>query len=349
MKLNILYRRWVFIVLFWALFGFAIWVQLIKTFDVAAASFLLLSLLFVCFIIAHGLSDILLPKALQANKMKTFLIQCFFNVLLLAFLIGFIETIFTQLYADEIFRAKEIKGNVFKAIWTRSYSSIPSAALIIGTACGLRFYIEHHTIEQNHANLQRIHLEAQIKLLQDQINPHLMFNVLNHIHILMQRNVALASDLLIQFSDILRYQLYECNREFVDLEREIKYLKDLVAIEQVRWGDELEVQCQWDIQNPKQHITPLLLVPLIENAFKHVARMPNEKGYIHLSCKQQEKTLELRIENSYSPAYKTPSHSQGLGLTNVRKRLSIQYPDRHQLNIKKTDHRFSLLLQLQLN
>jgi len=234
-------------------------------------------------------------------------------------------------------------------VWFRIYTSIPAALLINATACGLRFYQEHNVIEKKHALLKQSHLEAQIKILQDQINPHLMFNVLNHIHILMQRNVDLASELLIKFSDILRYQLYECNREYVLLEREIKYLKDLVGVEQIRWGNELDVDCKWEIQNGSLQIAPLLLMPLIENAFKHVSRLPHEKGYVHLLCKQEQNNLTLKIENSYTEQYKIITNNHGLGLENVRKRLSIQYPDHYNLIIEKTENKFTIILNLVLN
>ena len=106
-------------------------------------------------------------------------------------------------------------------------------------------------------------MENQLKLLQDQINPHVMFNILNHIHILMKSNTELASFLLLKFSDILRYQLYHCNQNLVVLDKEIQYLQDLVEVEKLRWGNELDVKAEWLIENKKALIVPLLLVRLL--------------------------------------------------------------------------------------
>lgn len=340
--------QWLFIAFFWLILCTTIWAQMIEDYDALTATYHAVLFVVCSIILAHFLSDVLLPKALRKNKMRLFAFQAVLIILLLSFCLAVIYTTFS----DVSFRARlypdEQNMTAMQFLWARFYGNIPAAILISGTACGLRFYQEHNVIEKNHAQLQQVHLEAQIKILQDQINPHLMFNVLNHIHILMQSNVKLASDLLIQFSDILRYQLYECNKEYVPLYLEIKYLKDLVAVEKTRWGNELEVQAKWNIEDGQIQIVPLLLVPLIENAFKHVSRLPNQKGYVHLSCEQENKQLVFKIENSYTEQYKDPSKSQGLGLENVQKRLAIQYADRYELKIDKTDSDFTVMLVLDL-
>ncbi|MFH6989643.1 sensor histidine kinase [Flavobacterium collinsii] len=299
-------------------------------------------------LLAHFLSDIVLPVALRKRRMALFAVQSVIVVFILSFCLAVIDAIFSNSHTRARLYPDEANMTMIQFLFARFCGSIPAAILICGTACGLRFYQEHNVIERNHAQLQQVHLEAQIRILQDQINPHLMFNVLNHIHILMQSNVKLASDLLVQFSDILRYQLYECNKEYVPLHLEIKYLKDLIAVEETRWGNELEVKCKWNIEDTQLQITPLLLVPLIENAFKHVSRLPNQKGYVHLSCRQTSKQLQFKIENSYTEQYKIPSKNQGLGLENVKKRLAIQYPEKHQLNINKTDSDFTVTVVLDL-
>lgn len=341
-------RHWIFLVFFWSLLGMTIWAQMIEDYDFLTATIQAVLVLFCSAILAHILSDVILPKALKQNKMNWFAVQSVIVVILLAFCLSLIYIVFSDSVLRSRVYPEEADLDSLHFLWLRFYGNIPSAILICGTACGLRFYQEHSVIERNHAQLQQVHLEAQIKILQDQINPHLMFNILNHIHILMQSNVQLASVLLVQFSDILRYQLYECNKEYVPLHLEIKYLKDLIAVEETRWGNELEVKSKWNIEDGQLQIVPLLLLPLIENAFKHVSRLPSQKGYVHLSCEQINKQLIFKIENSYTEQYKIPSKNQGLGLENVKKRLSIQYPEKHQLNIEKTDSDFTVKVVLDL-
>lgn len=321
---------------------------MIDAYGFLSAAFQAFLILLCSGLLAHFLSDMVLPAALRERRMALFAVQSVIIVLILSFCLAVIYAIFSNSHTRARLYPEEANMTMIQFLFARFFGSIPAAILICGTACGLRFYQEHNVIERNHAQLQQVHLEAQIKILQDQINPHLMFNVLNHIHILMQSDVKLASDLLIRFSDILRYQLYECNKEYVPLHLEIKYLKDLIGVEETRWGNELKVKCKWSIEDAQLQIAPLLLVPLIENAFKHVSRLPGQKGYVHLSCKQTTKQLHFKIENSYTEQYKTPSKNQGLGLENVKKRLAIQYPDKHQLNIIKTDSDFTAIVVLDL-
>ncbi|WP_202701091.1 sensor histidine kinase [Flavobacterium sp. UGB4466] len=341
-------RHRIFLVFFWCLLGITIWSQLIEAYGVRAAASQAFFVLLCSSLLAHFLSDIVLPVALRKRRMALFAVQSVMVVLILSFCLAVIDAIFSNSHTRARLYPDEANMTMIQFLFARFFGSTPAAILICGTACGLRFYQEHNIIERNHAQLQQVHLEAQIKILQEQINPHLMFNVLNHIHILMQSDVKLASDLLIRFSDILRYQLYECNKEYVPLHLEVKYLKDLIGVEETRWGNELKVKCKWSIEDAQLQIAPLLLVPLIENAFKHVSRLPGQKGYVHLGCKQTVKQLHFKIENSYTEQYKTPSKNQGLGLENVKKRLTIQYPEKHQLNIIKTDSDFTVIVVLDL-
>jgi hypothetical protein len=349
MKKTLLNKHWLFICFYWLLLGISIWAQMIKDFQLVPAILQSLAFVTAAIVVAHAVSDVLLPNALVNGKMKLFVGQSFLMTLLLAFVLTVIPLWFYKHYVmGTAFDTPERMGAYSQSL-LGFYSNLPSAILINATACGLRFYQEHSLMEKNHEQLLKVHLEAQLRILQDQINPHLMFNVLNHIHILMQKDIDRASVLLIRFSDILRYQLYECNREFVTLEKELKYLKDLVAIEQIRWADELEVKYSWTIQNGKSEISPLLLVPFIENAFKHVSRLPTEKGYVHLILKQSGDMLELNVENSNSAQQPRKQDTGGIGLTNVQKRLEILYPDKHELNIEKTESSFKVHLRLQLN
>ncbi|PYF74696.1 sensor histidine kinase [Pedobacter nutrimenti] len=338
----------IFISVFWLILVLTLWGQICREFSLWTALGQAIAILAMVFPTAHLLSDVWLPRALARKTMKVFALQAIGMVLLQAFLMGLIEVLFYRMFTHGTLVDNPLKLSSFGTWRARFYSSIPSVLLINGTACGFRFYHEHNRIEKNHARLQQAHLEAQLRILQDQINPHLMFNVLNHIHILMQKNVELASVLLVKFSDILRYQLYECNHEFVLLEREVKYLKDLVAVEKIRWGEELNVDCIWNMDDGKRAIVPLLLVPFVENAFKHVSRLPSEKGFVNLVLKEENSTLFFVVENSSSAQQPRKNNGHGLGLENVRKRLDILYADRHELVIEKTANLFRIALTLQL-
>lgn len=348
MKSINLNKRWLIAAVFWLLLGLTFWSQIVRDYPRLPALYTVFLIILCCMLAAHTLSDVLLPRAMKSGKMGVFAFQ--FTVLTL--FIGFVLAGATVgLYWFFV------HGSVYDTValmedngrfWFKLNGTIPLTILINGAACGLTFYREHSKIEKNHALLQQVHLEAQLRLLQDQINPHLMFNVLNHIHILMQKNVGLASTLLIKFSDMLRYQLYESNSELVGLEREVRYLKDLVAIEKIRWGDELQVDCRWNVNDGHMKIAPLLLVPFVENAFKHVSRLPSKKGFVSLNLQQLGRELVFIIENSCSVQQPRKANSHGLGLENVKKRLELLYQGKYELNIEKTTDLFSVKLNIEL-
>ncbi|WP_228455314.1 sensor histidine kinase [Chryseobacterium sp. Tr-659] len=280
--------------------------------------------------------------------MSLFLIQATLIIFTLSFIYALIFTYITG-NADTALPA-DFSDQV-PLLWKGFYLALPASFLINGAACGVKFYQEHGKIERDHILLQQTHLENQLKLLQDQINPHVVFNILNHIHILMRTDTQLADYLLLKFSDILRYQLYHCNQNLVPLDKDIEHIQNLVEVEKLRWGNELDVKTTWDIHHKKACIAPLLLVNFIENAFKYVCRLPGHKGYIIISCKERDHLLTFYIENSYSDiiSYKKKDNVGGIGLQNVKKRLNLQYPDSHDLKIESGDQIFRITLTLKLS
>lgn len=348
MKTFALKKRWLIAGVFWLLLGLTFWSQVMRDYPHLPTLYTVCLIILSSMVCAHLLSDVLLPKAMANGGMRFFALSFIVITLLMAFILagGTVGLYWFFVHGSVYDSAALMRDNGI--FWIKLTGTLPLAILINGAACGLTFYREHEKIEKNHTLLQQVHLESQLRLLQDQINPHLMFNVLNHIHILMQKNVGLAGTLLIKFSDILRYQLYECNSESVGLEREVKYLKDLVDIEKIRWGDELQVDCCWNINDGRAQIAPLLLVPFVENAFKHVARLPSKKGFVNLNLQQLGQELVFVIENSSSVQQPRKHNNHGLGLENVRKRLELLYPASHELNIEKTMELFSVKLNIAL-
>ncbi len=277
------------------------------------------------------------------------------SIFLLALLLTLNAEMFGWLEKQGVFGSSTMVSATLIPLHLRFFSLIPASIFVILGFCGIEFFREHHKISQEnyrilqeHARLQQIHLEDQLQLLKDQINPHSMFNVLNHIHVLMQDDVDLASELLVKFSEILRYQLYDCNKQYVKLKDEIQYLKDVIEVEKMRWGGDLNVDCSWNITTGDKEINPLLLIPFVENAFKHVSRLPHENGYVNIQLEQNGNKLIFTVENSKSTEHTSKSNGSGLGLANVRKRLNILYPEKHKLDITETDTVYKTVLNISL-
>ncbi|AZB24184.1 GHKL domain-containing protein [Chryseobacterium bernardetii] len=346
MTKSFILKEYIFTFIFWLVLAIVLWFNFQSTTDIYLAMTQAAIIAAFSFTFTHFLTNKLLPKALREKKMKRFLIQ----LILLIFMLSLVfSVIFTYLEVEPKDELPENFRDHLPFLWKGFYMSLPASFLINGAACGVKFYNEHGRIERDHILLQQAHLENQLKLLQDQINPHVVFNILNHIHILMKTDIQLADFLLMKFSDILRYQLYHCNQPLVPLGKEIEYLQNLVEVEKLRWGNELDVKAQWQIDNKKASIAPLLLVPFIENAFKYVCRLPGQTGYVKIFCKEENNNFFFYVENSYSEIAVHKKKDGGIGLQNVKKRLKLQYPDAYDLKIESDNLVYKVTLTLKLS
>ena len=283
----------------------------------------------------------LISKTMVSKKLKLFVFRFAIAVLLLAFLLALVVELFYRLESNGVFAISPLISDIHYPIIISALSMLPTSTMGIAGFCGLELFKIHMVLENER-------LEDQLNFLRSQINPHLTFNVLNHIHILMHKDVELADELLLRFSDVLRYQLYECNKEVVLLESELRYVKDIVEIEKMRWGNELDVTTAWEVEDNMITIRPLMLMPFIENAFKHVSRLPDKKGYVNIQFSQRGNVVHLSIENSKSIIPPRKKDSSGLGLRNTQKRLEISYPEKHSLDIEETDNKYIINLRITL-
>lgn len=325
-------------IVFWAVFIVLLWLQYIHLSSFVEAT-LFLIVLIPAVILSYLLANRWLPKAIHSKRIKFFAIQFSSITFFIAFLLGI---------SYQIIRWAEIKGYFPHSVLLADNNSlvtdvvfaIPSTLLINFGSCGLRFFYEN-------IKLQKVNLEAQIQMLQSQINPHFMFNVLNHINILMQTNVELASDLLLRYSDMLRFQLYKGKCDKVCLGEEVLFLKNFVTIEKLRWGDKIRVDCNWTITNKNMEIPPLLMIPFIENAFKYASRTLGKQGFVEIELLQVHNGFSLKVRNSksiISPSKQ--SEASGIGLENTKKRLELLFHENYQLIINDEENTFYLKLEI---
>lgn len=342
------YYTW-FVIGLWIAIGFSAFIQFKNDGSHILESFLsTLSLMIAAISISSFLSMRLFPKALHAENKRVFSLQFVLLTLLLAILFATTIKGFVWLEKQGVFLPTSIFSEQESPFYIEVLANIVSAFGINFIFCAIRYFPEHYKIAQEHARLKQAYLENQLHLLRNQISPHLIFNVLNHIHILMKKDTNMADELLLRYSDVLRYQLYDCNKEIVLLEKEVEYLEDVIEVEKMRWGNELKVNWTLDIEEGKKEISPLLLIPFIENAFKHVSRLPSKKGYVNISLDQKGNILRLVVENSKANQVTSQRNTSGLGLGNVKKQLNILYPEKHELVIQQTDTTYKTTLIITL-
>lgn len=188
-------------------------------------------------------------------------------------------------------------------------------------------------------------LNTELEYLKAQINPHFLFNSINTIYFQIDKNNTQARQTLSAFSDMLRYQLYECNGHEIAVEKEIAYLKNYVDIQRLRRDENYSIVFDHDQVNGFS-IAPLLLIPFVENAFKHVSHKATGNE-IRITLSRTADRFGFRVMNTTDPA-SFSSSSQGIGLRNVKRRLELLYNGRHTLNIAHPPGKFEVCLELMI-
>lgn len=192
-------------------------------------------------------------------------------------------------------------------------------------------------------------LKTELSLLRSQASPHFMFNVLNNMVALARKKSDLLEPSLLKFSSIMRYMLYEDDEEKVPLEREIEYLQSYIDLQQQRFGKNVQVNVDFQKIDDNHEIEPMLLIPFVENAFKHGTGMI-EDAQITIQLKIEKDKLWFTVQNRYDPSsIEIRDKTSGIGLTNVKRRLNLLYGDKQRLLITKKDNWFNVSLQLNLN
>ncbi len=207
-------------------------------------------------------------------------------------------------------------------------------------------YFKDSFINQYYENEQKqLKMKLELDNLKAQISPHFLFNTMNNFYGLAVDNSNKLPNLMIKLSDLLRYSLYETKNDLVPVSKEINYIKNYMELEKIR----LESTVDLEFNSAVDGIAPLILMVFIENAFKHARQVLNEPIRIKIQLSlTKEKVLNLKVENNYFNDGN--SHSGGLGLVNVKKRLELLYPERlHYLEIIKEGKFYIVNLQIKLN
>jgi LytS/YehU family sensor histidine kinase len=196
--------------------------------------------------------------------------------------------------------------------------------------------------------LTREKANAELQLLKAQIHPHFLFNTLNNIYSFTLTKSPLAAELVQKLSDMLGYMITDCDHSMVPLEKEIHLIKDYIGLEKIRYGTRLDIQMHINGECKSKMIAPLLMIPFVENCFKHGASIMRGKQWMQLSIHVNNNVLYFNLTNS-KPLQPVNSKSKnGIGLLNVKKRLALLYPDKHQLIINPSDGVYNVQLQIEL-
>lgn len=188
-------------------------------------------------------------------------------------------------------------------------------------------------------------LKAELSLLKAQVNPHFLFNMMNSIYSLSLNKSDDAPETILKLSQILRYNLYETAAQFVLLSKELHIIQTYLELEYIRLDNPEKITLENKVQSRDIMITPMLLLPIVENAFKHGIDSNISQGFINIKAYDSSAYFIFECSNNYKKKDKT-SEGSGLGLDNLRRRLQLIYPGKHALKINKTDTTFEVILQI---
>jgi len=200
------------------------------------------------------------------------------------------------------------------------------------------------------ASAQRLLIEkqlAELNYLKSQTNPHFLFNTLNNIYSLARDKSDLAPESVLRLSKILRFMLYEAGGPFVTIEQEVKIIDDYIALEKLRYDESLRVSFSNDIEDMKQALPPLLLIPLVENAFKHGVSETRTNPFVDIHLSVNKRQLLFSVKNSLEDFHSKAKLKENIGLSNLRRQLELLYTD-YNLSVQHSDFGFSAILKINL-
>jgi LytS/YehU family sensor histidine kinase len=222
-----------------------------------------------------------------------------------------------------------------------NFAKVATAAVIIK-------YVKYWWLKQKESQrLEKEKINAELQLLKAQVHPDFLFKTLNNIYTHAAASSPRTSDMLLKLSDLLSYMLYECDKPLVPLEKEIAMMKEYMQLEKIRHNDEPEMELNIKGNLNGQMIAPFLLLPFIENSFKHCGEM-TEQFWINLDIKIEGDNFSMKLANGVSEKNDQQSLINTNGLTNVQKRLTLLYPDNHELKMTTEQEMFIVFLNIRL-
>ena len=291
-----------------------------------------------CYIVVY----FLVPRFSRKVRLKQFIV-----VFLLSGILLYLATLIWFRYA----KADPAITNwpKFALVYFSFYSNInftgtfPTCCLMLA----IKFYKNWYIKQQMSQQLSRENIQAELQLLKAQVHPHFLFNTLNNIYSFVLTKDNRAGGLVDKLSGIINYMTTEGEKSLVPLEKEIQLINDYIGLERVRYGNRLLMDIKINGKPANKMIAPLLLIPFVENCFKHGASIMRGQQWINLKIDIKNNQLDFQLSNS-KPAETISGNKKGIGLANVQKRLQLLYPGKYYLKTESTNDTFNVHLQIGL-
>jgi two-component system LytT family sensor kinase len=295
----------------------------------------------------------LIPQFLFKRKNVALYLLCLLVLLLLAIIAGsaYLQYLFAAyppaVLSDFTILAMEFyaAGDVF--LERHLVALFPTLSYVL--LFGLAFILRHLYTSNKKLRLSKeAQLKAELSLLKAQVNPHFLFNMMNSIYSQALTKSDDAPATILKLSEILRYNLYESSGASVPLSKELQMIQTYLELEHIRLENPEKVSFEQQVEDAERSIAPMLLLPIVENAFKHGMGSNIAQGFIHIYASDEPDCFTFECINNYKQKLTKSEHS-GLGLENLRRRLQLIYPNRHSLDLDVTDTLFTVRLNIKFN
>ncbi len=283
----------------------------------------------------------LIPRFLDKKRYWPYSFLLLLNCLFFSVLLGFLMVSYIEwLQPGEGWRLLNEDSRFLGSVLGSTFSTILLVMVI-------KFSRQRIRIRNRAQLLEKERLQTELKFLKSQLNPHFLFNAINNIYVLIRKDPEEAAEALAKFSEILRYQLYECNDEKISLNQELQSLNSYIALSSLS-KNRVDVNVDITQQVNGELIAPILLIPLVENAFKHVSDFKDRSNWIDIRLQLEDGQLQFDISNSKKEdtVDQPPISSGGIGLENIRRRLELTYPQNYDLKLQETEESYRVSLTL---
>lgn len=342
-QLPIFFRyRLLWHLLFWLLVFFIYWLNAVGYMNRYQEEFIMnLYLLPARVFGTYTLLYLILPLAIVKKKFLPFGVLVFFHFLFYGFLIH-ATYYFVNPYPEFYDFTKYPLFNPSKII-TKSLSEYVIPVLSAAIYIFKKWYID----EQKNKQLAKEKLAAELNFLKAQVHPHFLFNTLNNLYALTLIKSDNTPNIVLKLSDLLDYMIYKSNDKFVPLDKELEIFEGYIELEKMRYNDRLSLTYTVNGDPRRHRIAPLILLPFIENSFKHGASNDRMNPKISVTLDISGESMTLRVENSIPDEVRSnDQENNGIGLSNVKRRLELIYPNQHELVISKGTHMFTVKLKI---
>jgi len=290
-----------------------------------------------------------LPQQIYKGKYVAFVILLVANL--------YFNTVFARwikVYVYEPIMNQSLEQDSIWSILTQIYPllgqyllwvAIPPALAIV-----LKLLKTHFSEMGRYEQLQKEKATAELNFLQAQLHPHFLFNTLNNLYTLSLQKSEMTPRLVLKLSEIVDYMFEECKADQVPIQKEIQLLQNYIDLELLRYGDRLDLSFAHEVDEPATSIAPLVLLSMVENAFKHGASGDMGKPVIDIELRVEEGHLHFRVFNSKVEKIQSDetAYKKGIGVANIKRQLGLRYPDRYQLQINEEPTSYEVLLDIHL-